>query len=308
MSLNAELQERISSTISNNDVVLFMKGNRMMPQCGFSAKVVQILDGIIESYETVDVLADPGIRDGIKQFSNWPTIPQLYVRGEFIGGCDIITDLYNSGELHEKLGQKMPERKIPNIKISDAAAQRIGEFLERSPGKKLCLTVDTQFQASLGLVPPQGSEIVAVANGLDVIMDIGSASRAEGVSIELVEGSSGVGFKIDIPSAPGQVKQVTASDVKKMLDSGVRFEFLDVRTPEEREIALIVGARLLDAATAKQIESLPKDTMLVFHCHHGGRSQAAAEHFRGLGFTNTHNMTGGINAWSAEVDPDVPRY
>jgi len=65
---------------------------------------------------------------------------------------------------------------------------------------------------------------------------------------------------------------------------------------------------LLDQETAKQIEAMPKDTMLVFHCHHGGRSQAAAEHFRSLGFTNVHNMTGGINSWSAEVDPDIPRY
>jgi len=306
--MSPDTQQRISSTIAGNDVVLFMKGNRLMPQCGFSAKVVQMLDGIIADYQTVDVLSDPEIRDGIKQFSNWPTIPQLYIHGEFIGGCDIVTDLYNSGELHEKLGQKMPERKIPNIAISDAAVKRIGEFIERSPGKKLCLTIDTNFQASLGLVPPQGSEIVANANGLDVIMDIGTASRAEGVSIDLVESSAGVGFKIDIPSAPAQVKQVTAGEVKKMIDGGVRFEFLDVRTPEEREIARIEGARLLDQETAKQIEAMPKDTMLVFHCHHGGRSQAAAEHFRSLGFTNVHNMTGGINSWSAEVDPDIPRY
>ena len=305
--MSPDTQQRISSTIAGNDVVLFMKGNRLMPQCGFSAKVVQILDSIIPEYQTVDVLSDPEIRDGIKQYSNWPTIPQLYVHGEFIGGCDIVTDLYNSGELHEKLGQKMPERKIPNIGISDAAAQRIGEFLQRSPGKKLCLTVDTNFQASLGLVPPQGSEIVATANGLDVIMDIGTASRADGVSIDLVEGSGGVGFKIDIPKAPGQVKQVSAGDVKKMIDDGIRFEFFDVRTPEEREIASL-GARLLDDAAARYIESLPKDTVLVFHCHHGGRSQAAAEHFSSLGFVNVHNMAGGINAWSSEVDPDVPRY
>lgn len=306
--MSPDAQQRISSTIGASDVVLFMKGSRMMPQCGFSAKVVQILDSIIDNYQTVDVLSDPEIRDGIKQYSNWPTIPQLYVKGEFIGGCDIITDLYNSGELHEKLGQKMPERKVPNLHITDAAAKRIGEFLERSPGKKLALTVDGHFQASLGLVPPQGSEIVAQANGLDVLMDIGTASRAEGVRIDLVEGPNGVGFKLDIPQAPGQIKQVSASEVKKMLDDGMRFEFFDVRTPEEREIAHIEGTRLVDPPTAKYIESLPKDTMIVFHCHHGGRSQAAAEHFRELGFTNLYNMTGGINAWSAEVDPDVPRY
>ena len=81
-----------------------------------------------------------------------------------------------------------------------------------------------------------------------------------------------------------------------------------MRTPEERATASIHGTRLLDQATAAEIERLPKDTMLVFHCHHGGRSQAAAEHFRGRGFTNVHNMAGGIDAWSREVDPSVPRY
>ena len=81
-----------------------------------------------------------------------------------------------------------------------------------------------------------------------------------------------------------------------------------MRTPEEREIATIDGARLLDQATAAEIERLPKDTMLVLHCHHGGRSQAAAEHFRSLGFTNVHNLVGGIDAWSKDVDPSVPRY
>ena len=95
--------------------------------------------------------------------------------------------------------------------------------------------------------------------------------------------------------------------MKKMLDAGEKFELFDVRTPEEQEIATI-GARLLDEAAAKDIESLPKETPLVFHCHHGGRSQAAAEHFARLGFTDVRNMAGGIDAWASEVDPDVPRY
>ena len=81
-----------------------------------------------------------------------------------------------------------------------------------------------------------------------------------------------------------------------------------MRTPEERSTASISGTRLLDQAAAAELEKLPKDTMLVFHCHHGGRSQAAAEHFRGRGFTNVHNMAGGIDAWSKDVDSSVPRY
>jgi len=87
-----------------------MKGNRRQPQCGFSATVVGILDDLVPDYTTVDVLSNPAIRDGIKAYSSWPTIPQLYVGGEFVGGCDIVRELYGTGELHEKLGVPMPER------------------------------------------------------------------------------------------------------------------------------------------------------------------------------------------------------
>ena len=96
-------QERIRKLIEADDVVLFMKGTRHGPQCGFSAQVVQILDTMLPEYTTVNVLEDPEVRQGIKEFSSWPTIPQLYVRGEFVGGCDIITEMYQSGELQPQL-------------------------------------------------------------------------------------------------------------------------------------------------------------------------------------------------------------
>ncbi len=133
--LSAQTRERIESYIQGGDVVVFMKGNRSMPQCGFSGRVVQILDSLVDDYTTVDVLADPDIRDGIKEYSSWPTIPQVYLKGEFIGGCDVVTELYATGELHQKLGRPVPERKMPTIRISDAAAARIQEYLQRSPGK-----------------------------------------------------------------------------------------------------------------------------------------------------------------------------
>lgn len=98
----AEIQTQIDSA----PVMLFMKGTPMFPQCGFSARVVQILKHAGVPFNTVNVLEDPEIRDGIKQFSNWPTIPQLYVKGEFVGGCDIITEMYQSGELQTLLAEK----------------------------------------------------------------------------------------------------------------------------------------------------------------------------------------------------------
>jgi len=91
--------ERIKTIIANNDVVLFMKGVPAAPQCGFSAAVVQILAKLGVPFATVDVLSDSQIRDGIKAFSNWPTIPQLYIKGEFVGGCDIVREMFQAGEL-----------------------------------------------------------------------------------------------------------------------------------------------------------------------------------------------------------------
>ena len=101
MALSEPLRRQLSELVANNRVVLFMKGTRLMPQCGFSAQVVQILDEQLPDYETVDVLSSPEIRGGIKEFSNWPTIPQLYVDGKFVGGCDIVREIYASGELQK---------------------------------------------------------------------------------------------------------------------------------------------------------------------------------------------------------------
>jgi monothiol glutaredoxin len=101
--MNDSTRARIDGLVKGSTVLLFMKGNRQRPQCGFSAQVVQILDTLLPEYRTVDVLADPEIREGIKEYSAWPTIPQLYVAGEFQGGCDIITEMYQSGELQQKL-------------------------------------------------------------------------------------------------------------------------------------------------------------------------------------------------------------
>ena len=98
------VQEQIHETVTTNPIVLFMKGTSQFPQCGFSAKVVQMLkDSGVKSLVTVNVLADDTIRQGVKEYANWPTVPQLYVKGEFIGGCDIISEMYASGELKQVL-------------------------------------------------------------------------------------------------------------------------------------------------------------------------------------------------------------
>ena len=97
--MSEETLSAIKQQIDDNPIILYMKGSRDMPMCGFSAKVVEILNTYNKEYETVDVLLDPEIRQGIKDFSNWPTIPQLYINGQFIGGCDICIEMYDNGEL-----------------------------------------------------------------------------------------------------------------------------------------------------------------------------------------------------------------
>ena len=101
--MDSSTRSRIETLITSSSVMVFMKGNKLMPQCGFSNNVVQILNSLGISFETFDVLSDMDIREGIKEFSNWPTIPQVYVKGEFIGGSDILIEMYNSGDLKEKL-------------------------------------------------------------------------------------------------------------------------------------------------------------------------------------------------------------
>jgi monothiol glutaredoxin len=101
----SDVQEQIKQEVTGNDVVLFMKGTPQFPQCGFSGQVVQILDYLGVPYKGVNVLEDDGIRQGIKDYANWPTIPQLYVKGEFVGGCDIIREMFQAGELATHLSE-----------------------------------------------------------------------------------------------------------------------------------------------------------------------------------------------------------
>lgn len=306
--LSDETRQRIEAAIASDTVVLFMKGNRSQPQCGFSATVVRILDELLPEYGTVDVLADAGIREGIKAFSSWPTIPQLFVKGEFLGGCDIVKELYGSGELHGKLGIAVPERRVPNIEITDAAAAFLNRTLAGAEGKQIHLRIDRTFQNQAYLGPEEPGEIAVTSNGVTLLLDLMSAQRAEGLVIDHVETASGHELRIDNPNAPAPVKQIDVQELARLLEAGAPIRLFDVRTPEERAKAAIPGARLLDAEAAAEIEKLPHDTALVFHCHHGGRSQQAAEHFRNQGFRDVRNVAGGIDAWSREIDPSVPRY
>ena len=309
MTLSPELRQRIERTLSSNRVVLFMKGDPASPRCGFSAKAIGILDAISPGYASVDVLADAEIREGIKEYGQWPTIPQLYVGGELVGGSDIIEQMLNSGELHEVLGVAAPDRTPPDITISPAAADAIRRALESAdPGLGLHLAVDARFASQFQLKPITGQEIVAEASGIRVHLDLTSAPRANGIAIDWVEDVRGSGLAISNPNAAPPVKSLTVQDLHDRIVAGA-IDVIDVRPAQARAIAPFPQPHeVLDEDSHDRLASLPKDLPLAFLCHHGNSSRQAAEHFRGLGFHDIYNVEGGIDAWAAEIDSKVPRY
>ncbi len=147
--LSDALRSQISGLVARNPVIVFMKGTRRAPQCGFSAQVVQILDELVPEYETVDVLSSAELRDGIKEFSQWPTIPQLFVNGEFVGGCDIVRALRESGELEQLLSKPGAPPPLPTIQITDGALAAFRGALADSAdaaAEVLHLKIDAAFQ------------------------------------------------------------------------------------------------------------------------------------------------------------------
>lgn len=203
MTLKPEIESRIRTIIESNSVVLFMKGDRGAPQCGFSAQVVQILDRVLPEYATCNVLADPEVRDGIKAFSDWPTIPQLYIGGEFQGGCDIVREMYQAGELHRALGIERPLPSTVRIDVTEPAQQVLLEASRRHGGGDLHLGVDARYRPSFGFGPASGDEVLVEAGeGLRILLDTDSASRADGMVVDAVETPQGPSLRIENPNAP----------------------------------------------------------------------------------------------------------
>lgn len=300
------LRTRLSSLVSQNPVVLFMKGNRRSPQCGFSAQVVQILDELVPEYETVDVLSSPDLRDGIKEFSQWPTIPQLFVNGEFVGGCDIVRALKESGELDQLLSKPGAPPTLPTITITEAALNAFRGALVDAEGEVLHLKIDAQFQNDLYFAPREPNTLELNVQGLALFLDPPSARRADGMSIDFIDGAN-AGFKIENPNQPATVKQLTPAELKALLDKGA-VQLFDVRPDHERALASIPAARSLDEAGQEYLLSLDRNAPIAFLCHHGMRSQNAAQQVIGEGFRNVYNVRGGIHAWSETVDRNVPQY
>jgi monothiol glutaredoxin len=307
MPLDATTRERIDSLLKEHRVVLFMKGNRGAPMCGFSAAATNTLNELLPTYHTVDVLSDPEIREGIKEYGQWPTIPQLYVEGELVGGSDIIRQLYTSGELHTLFGAAAPDRTPPEITITEKAAEAIRGGMASAEGMSLHLEIGPDHSAGFQLAPAGDHDIVVHANGIDVHFDPGSAQRAKGIVIDWVTTVQGEGLSLKFPGS-SEVKPMSVQELKERLDNGT-ITLIDVRPASARALAPpLAQARILEEEGYEALGTLPKDTALAFICHHGNSSRPAADRFAAHGYNEVYNVDGGMDAWSLQIDPTVPRY
>ncbi|MFC5743129.1 Grx4 family monothiol glutaredoxin [Dyella tabacisoli] len=307
MSLDATTRERIETLLKEHRVVLFMKGNRQQPMCGFSAAATNTLNELLPEYHTVNVLDDPEIREGIKAYGDWPTIPQLYVEGELVGGSDIIRQMYTSGELHQLFGAAAPDRTPPQITITDKAAEVIGQGIANAQGVVLHLEIGPDHSAGFQLAPAGDHDIVVTSNGIEVHFDPGSAQRAKGIVIDWVSTVQGEGLSLKFPGAQ-EITSLTVHELKARLAAGT-ITLIDVRPASGlTQAAPLAQARVLEVEGYDALAALPKDTPIAFICHHGISSQGVAERFAAHGFSKVHNVEGGMDAWAREIDSSVPRY
>jgi monothiol glutaredoxin len=255
---------------------------------------VSILDDLLPSYTTVNVLADHAIREGIKEYSSWPTVPQIYVEGEFIGGCDILKELARSGEIFDALKIPKPIAVTPNMHISAAAIEAFKGALEDAPeGEFIRLKVSANMAPDLSFGPRQSNDAQIEQDGVLLLIDAMSAARCDGLTIDFKTGAMGSGFEIG--------KAITVENLKAKMDAGEAFHLFDVRTREEWDAGRISGARLMLDVPASEIEALDKNATIVFQCRSGGRSRKVTEDFNHKGYRNAFNLTGGITAWNGLV-------
>ena len=208
---------------------------------------------------------------------------------------------------HPDRGDNAP-MTTPTLTVTGAAAQAIRDAAASPAEATLRVTISPSFEYDLSLDAAVDGDVQVASNGVTIVLDPSSAGRAAGLTLDFAGADGGGGFSIANPNAPAPIEQISPEDLKALLGSDQTFELLDVRTPAERAIAMIEGAKLLDQALHDSLMAADRNTPLVFQCHHGMRSQSAAEHFRHAGFRRLYNLQGGIDAWSLRVDPSVPRY
>lgn len=296
--MNEQTRQAIEELVSSNNCVLFMKGNPTHPQCGFSSNTVGILKELVgDNFSFCNVLEDNEIREGIKEYGNWPTIPQLYINKELVGGNDIVTEMFNTGELHTLLGLPQPTREPASITISEKAAENIRKSLENIGSNVLMLSIDSQYNTRFSIEEPKGYEVVSEVGDIKIYMDIATAKRADGIEIDWVEDLQGAGLVIKNPNEPKAVNQLSCDELRAGMQEGKFKHVYDVRSEPQFAAQAIEGSKRLDKENMKDIETLDKNEPLVFVCAVGNTSQGACDFYRKKGHTNVNNLVGGITAW-----------
>jgi monothiol glutaredoxin len=303
--MDSELRNKLQTLVDGHNVVLFMKGNRNQPQCGFSARVVGLLEDLEADYQTYDVFSDSDIRSGMKDFTNWPTFPQLYINQEFVGGCDIITEMGQSGELATQLGIKLTEVPLPDISCSPSMITVLNQSISEHGGG-VQFSISKQFQYDIGIGPKQDGQYELIVNGVPFYFSRGTAQRANGISFDYNEEEGG-GVIIDNPNEP-KVKDLSVEELSAWIKEGKEINVYDVRSESEREIAKLDFAEHFTPEAQQKMRNLAKDALIIFQCRSGGRSLDAGKHYVQQGFSNVYNLVGGINAWSERIDTSSTVY
>ena len=283
-------QDTVDNAIASDDVVVFMKGSREAPHCGFSAQMVEILNHLLPNYSTYDVREDTLLRQAVKDYSGWPTFPQLYVRGEFVGGSDVVKELFVSGELATRLGVLPSALPNPELFVSRPALNA----LRRVAGTEaIRLDLDAQDEAHLAVSQKQATDIEIEIEGVRIILDVLTASRAEGLHIDYVDDPGGfvVRRAVSQPISTRELRALLTSDPGTIL--------VDCRTLAEFQSGSLPEARHLDQELLAVLGTADP-TPTVFICRNGSRSRNVAEHYAGLGVAPGRYLDGGIEAWDAD--------
>jgi monothiol glutaredoxin len=214
--------------------------------------------------------------------------------------------MYASGALQKLLGVEERPMAAPRVTITPAAARAFRDAAANAGDDVLRLEIDSQYSCDLHFGPKSADDFAVSSSEVALHVGRTSAGRADGITIDFVTEPTGA-FTIDNPNAPPRVKPISPKALKALLDKG-GVELFDVRPDDERVRASIPQARKLDAQGQKFLFGLEKGAAIALHCHHGVRSRAAAEELLTEGFTNVYNLEGGIEAWSRDVDPSIPRY
>ncbi|MBL4773018.1 MAG: Grx4 family monothiol glutaredoxin [Alcanivoracaceae bacterium] len=296
--MNEQTKQEIENLVKNNTCVLFMKGNPKHPQCGFSSNTVNILHELLgDDFAYCNILENQNIREGIKEYGNWPTIPQLYVNKELVGGNDIVTEMYNTGELQTMLGLPQPQKQSAEITITEVALENIKKGIKDIGSNVLMLSIDSQFNTRFSIEEPKGYETVSKIGEINIYMDIGTVKRANGIEIDWVEDLQGAGLVINNPNQPKEINQISKKELINGIEKGQFKNIYDVRSEQQFLEQSIPGSKRLDKQSMDEIESLDKDTPLVIVCAVGNTSQGACNFYRKKGFNNVNNLVGGVSNW-----------